>query len=131
MAGLEIVEGRERDASRQRRCNERAAAALAAVDIQLETEEQGEMRKRMRLYRTASSVAKLNLSRREKSESDNGLRRSGRVKRATRAVQPQLSQIEQGLIPAPGAKGKFGALNVKKRQNTKVSRLEDEFELIE
>ena len=38
-------------------------------------------------------------------ESDDGKpRRSGRVRRVTRIVEPQLSQIEKGLIPAPGAK---------------------------
>ena len=67
----------------------------------------------------------------EKSESDNEPRRSGRVRRVTRALQSQLSQIEHGLIPAPGAKGKARALGVKKRQNTKVSQLEDEFKLVE
>jgi hypothetical protein len=52
----------------------------------------------------------------------------------TRALQSQLSQIEHGLIPAlpaPSAKGKARALGVKKRQNTKVSQLEDEFKLVE
>jgi hypothetical protein len=57
-------------------------------------------------------------------------RRSGRVRRATRIVESQLSQIEKGLIPAPGAKARSRALSAKK-QNTKVSQLEHEFMLIE
>ena len=39
MTGLEIVEERERDASRQRRRDERAAVALATADIQLESQQ--------------------------------------------------------------------------------------------
>jgi hypothetical protein len=37
-------------------------------------------------------------------ESDNEPRRSGRVRQVTRIIESQLSQIEKGLIPAPGAK---------------------------
>ena len=62
---------------------------------------------------------------------DSEPRRSGRVRRATRIVESQLSQIEKGLIPAPGAKARARALNAKKKQNTKVSQLEHEFMLIE
>jgi hypothetical protein len=40
----------------------------------------------------------------EKSEIDNEPRRSGRVRRATRVVRSQLSQIEHRLIPAPGTR---------------------------
>ena len=58
-------------------------------------------------------------------------RRSGRVRRATRIVESQLSQIEKGLITAPGAKARSRALSAKKKQNTKVSQLEHEFMLIE
>jgi hypothetical protein len=65
------------------------------------------------------------------SDSDSEPRRSGRVRRATRIVESQLSQIEKGLIPAPGAKARARALNAKKEQNTKVSQLEHEFMLIE
>ena len=76
MAGLEIVEGREIEASRQRRCNERAAAALAAVDIQLETEEQGGNEKKNEAVPSSQlgSRAQLfeNSSSREKFESEMG-----------------------------------------------------------
>jgi hypothetical protein len=65
------------------------------------------------------------------SDSDSEPRRSGRVRRATRIVESQLSQIEKGLVPAPGAKARARALNAKKEQNTKVSQLEHEFMLIE
>jgi len=64
-------------------------------------------------------------------ESDGEPRRSGRVRRVTRIVESQLSQIEKGLIPAPGARAKVRALNAKKKQNTKESQLDHEFKLIE
>jgi hypothetical protein len=41
MLGTEIEEERERDALRQRRRNEKAAAALSAADTQLEERERG------------------------------------------------------------------------------------------
>jgi hypothetical protein len=41
MTGLEIAEEKERDASRQRRRDERAAANAAAADVQLEEHERG------------------------------------------------------------------------------------------
>jgi hypothetical protein len=63
--------------------------------------------------------------------SDGEPRRSGHVRRATRTVQSQLSQIEKGLIPAPGARAKVRALNAKKKKNTKESQLDPEFKLIE
>ena len=46
-------------------------------------------------------------------------------------MESQLSQIEKGLIPAPGVKARARALNAKKEQNMKVSQLENEFMLIE
>jgi hypothetical protein len=64
-------------------------------------------------------------------ESDSEPRRSSRVRRVTRIIESQLSQIEKGLIPAPGAKAKVRALNAKKKQNTKESQLDHEFKLIE
>ena len=64
-------------------------------------------------------------------ESDGEPRRSGRVRRVTRIVESQLSQIEKGLIPAPGARAKVRALNAKKKQNTKESQLDHKFKLIE
>jgi hypothetical protein len=64
-------------------------------------------------------------------ESDNEPRRSSRVRGATRVAESQLSQIEKDLIPAPGVRAKVGALNAKKKQNTKVSQLDHEFKLIE
>jgi hypothetical protein len=39
MTGLEIIEERERDASRQRRKDERLAAASVAADIRMEARE--------------------------------------------------------------------------------------------
>jgi len=41
LQGGDIEEGRERDVSRQRRCDGKAAAALAAADAQLEEWERG------------------------------------------------------------------------------------------
>jgi hypothetical protein len=64
-------------------------------------------------------------------ESDGEPRRSGRVRRVTRIVESQLSQIEKGLIPAPGARAKVRALNAKKKQNTEESQLDHDFKLIE
>jgi len=58
-------------------------------------------------------------------------RRSGRVKRSTRTVESQNWQVEHGLIPAPGAKARVRALNAKKKENTKTSQLDPEFELVE
>jgi len=58
-------------------------------------------------------------------------RRSGRVKRSTRAVESQNWQVKHGLIPAPGARARVRALNAKKKENTKTSQLDPEFELIE
>jgi hypothetical protein len=42
----------------------------------------------------------------------------------------QQWQIEHGLIPAPGAKGKARVLNAKK-ENAETSQLENEFRLSE
>jgi hypothetical protein len=58
-------------------------------------------------------------------------RRSGRVKKPTAVVESQQWQIEHGLIPAPGAKGKARALNAKKKKNAETSQLENEFRLSE
>jgi hypothetical protein len=58
-------------------------------------------------------------------------RRSGRVKRSTRTVESQNWQVEHGLIPAPSAKARVRALNAKKKENTKTSQLDPEFELVE
>jgi hypothetical protein len=67
----------------------------------------------------------------ESSDCDGGdePRRSGRVKRATRALESQQWQVEHGLIPALGSKGKARALNKKRAQNTKTSQLEHEYRL--
>jgi hypothetical protein len=53
------------------------------------------------------------------SGSDNGSepRRSGRVKRRTIAMESQQWQIENGLIPDPGARARAKALNAKKKKN--------------
>jgi hypothetical protein len=64
------------------------------------------------------------------NESDGKPRRSGRVRRATRTIQSQLSQIEKGFIPAPNARAKARALNAKKKKNTKESQLDHDFKLI-
>jgi hypothetical protein len=64
-------------------------------------------------------------------QSDGEPRRSGHVKKPTQAVESQQWQINHGLIPAPGAKGKVRALNAKKRKNAETSQFENEFELLE
>jgi len=64
-------------------------------------------------------------------QSDGESRRSGRVKKPSRAAELQQWQIDYGLIPAPGAKGKAKALNAKKKKNIEPSQLNDEFELLE
>jgi hypothetical protein len=46
-------------------------------------------------------------------------------------VESQNWKVEHGLIPAPGAKARIGALNAKKKENTKTSQLDPEFELVE
>ena len=65
----------------------------------------------------------------EEEPSDGEPRRSGRVKKASRTIQSQQEQIELGIIPAPGARGKTSALNAKKKKNTETSQLRNEFEL--
>jgi hypothetical protein len=45
--------------------------------------------------------------------------------------ESQNWQVEHGLIPAPGAKARVRALNAKKKENTKTSQLDPEFELVE
>jgi hypothetical protein len=77
-----------------------------------------------------SQVQPLEISSSDESNNSEP-RRSGRIRRATRIVESQLSQIEKGLISAPGAKARSRALSVKKKQNTKVSQLEHEFMLME
>jgi len=64
-------------------------------------------------------------------QSDGEPRRSGRVKKSSGADESQQWQIDHGLIPAPGAKGKAKALNAKKKKNIEPSQLNDEFELLE
>jgi hypothetical protein len=64
-------------------------------------------------------------------QSNSGPRCSGRVKKPSRVVESQQWQIDHGLIPAPGAKGRVRALNTKKKKNTEISQLENEFELLE
>src|ERR1700722_17306103 len=65
------------------------------------------------------------------SESDGEPRRSGCVKKASKVIESQQWQIDHGLIPAPGAKGKARALNAKKKKSIETSQLKDEFELVE
>jgi hypothetical protein len=62
-------------------------------------------------------------------DGDDEPRRSGRVKRSTRALESQRWQVEHGLIPAPGPKAKARALNKKRAQNTKASQLDHEYRL--
>ena len=65
------------------------------------------------------------------SSSDSEPRRSGRVKRRTIAMESQQWQIENGLIPDPGARARAKALNAKKKKNIQTSQLENEFRLSE
>ena len=177
MTGLEIAEERERDASRQRRRDERAAAALAAADEALATQVEEKLTEekmvetawaadtQLQLHKyqqgqssslteasvdSADSKGKARLgsqlgsqaqpveilssdenSDSERSDCDsNEPRRSGRVRRSTRAIESQQWQVEHGLIPAPGAKAKARALNKKKKENSKTSQLDHEFRLI-
>jgi hypothetical protein len=62
---------------------------------------------------------------------DSEPRRSGRVKKPSVVMESQQWQIEHGLIPAPGAKGKARALNAKKKKNVETSQLENEFRFSE
>jgi MULE transposase-like protein len=62
-------------------------------------------------------------------DGDDEPRRSGRVKRSTRALESQQWQVEHELIPAPGSKAKARALNKKRAQNTKTSQLDHEYRL--
>jgi hypothetical protein len=64
-------------------------------------------------------------------QSDCEPRRSGHVKKPSRVVESQQWQIDHGLIPTPGAKGKARALNTKKKKNEEISQLQDGFELLE
>jgi hypothetical protein len=85
-------------------------------------------------YQLGSQAQPLEISSSDKSldhNSDDEPRRSGRVKRSTRAVESQNWQVEHGLIPALGARARVRALNAKKKENTKTSQLDLEFELIE
>jgi hypothetical protein len=63
--------------------------------------------------------------------SSSELRRFGRAKKVTRAIQSQQEPIEMGLISAPGARAKTRALNAKKRKNIETSQLKNEFGLVE
>ena len=160
MTELEIAEERERDASRQRRREEHEAAATAAVEERLEAkekerEEEQEMlaanwlafsapadveTDEVKQPQVAPDVASeeafldsepFNISSDDSDGESCRPRRSGRVKKPSRAIQSQQEKIELGLIPAPGARAKARALNAKKKKNIEVSQLEDEFELIE
>jgi len=151
---------RKRDASRQRRREEHEAAATAAVEERLEAkekerEEEQEMlaanwlafsapadveTDEVKQPQVAPDVASeeafldsepFNISSDDSDGESCRPRRSGRVKKPSRAIQSQQEKIELGLIPAPGARAKARALNAKKKKNIEVSQLEDEFELIE
>ncbi|KAN0068510.1 hypothetical protein V8E54_013234 [Elaphomyces granulatus] len=158
MTGPEIAEERERDALRQRRREEHEAAATAAVEERLEAkekerEEEQEMlaanwlafsapadveTDEVKQPQVAPDVASeeafldsepFNISSDDSDGESCRPRRSGRVKKPSRALQSQQEKIELGLIPAPGARAKARALNAKKKKNIEVSQLEDEFEL--
>ncbi|KAN0066635.1 hypothetical protein V8E54_010052 [Elaphomyces granulatus] len=160
MTGLEIAEERERDASRQQRREEHEAAATAAVEERLEAKEKEREEEQAMLAanwlafsapadvetdevkqpQVAPDVAleeafldsePFNISSDDSDGESCRPRRSGRVKKPSRAIQSQQEKIELGLIPAPGARAKARALNAKKKKNIEVSQLEDEFELIE
>jgi hypothetical protein len=62
---------------------------------------------------------------------DGEPRRSGRVKKNSRVIESQQWQIDNGLIPTPGARAKARALNAKKKKNIETSQLVDNFELLE
>ena len=56
------------------------------------------------------------------SETDDSPRHSGRDERVTRTIESQQWQIDQGLLPGPGARGIVRALNAKKKKlNTETS----------
>jgi hypothetical protein len=173
MTRLEIIKEKERDASQQRRCDEREAAASVATNKALEAyEREGEgerdLVKAVWVANTQLQLSQLStqdadrdqhyesssLSDSLKSASDNEddagpscqlgsqaqpleisssdePRRSGQVKRSTRTVESQNWHVEHGLIPAPSTKARVRALNAKKKENTKTSQLDPEFEFVE
>ena len=65
------------------------------------------------------------------SDDDDEPRRSSRVLKPSKTMESQQWQIENGLIPAPGARSKARALNAKKKRNVHTSQLENEFRLSE
>jgi hypothetical protein len=73
----------------------------------------------------------ISLSNESSDHNSDKPRRSGQVKRSTRTIESQNWQVEHGLIPAPGAKARDRALNAKKKENTKTSQLDPEFEFVE
>jgi hypothetical protein len=157
MTGLEVAEERERDASRQRRRDARQAAANEAAEKEIDRREEEKMLEAEWIADTQLQLSQLSYldadeglpepgsqalpltvssdsstsSDTSDGQSDSEPRRSGRVKRSTRAVESQQWQIEHGLIPAPGARTQARALNAKKKKNTKESQLDHEFKLIE
>jgi hypothetical protein len=155
MTGLEVAEEKERDASQQRRRDERQAAANEVAEKEMDKREEEKMLEAEWIADTQLQLSQLlhldadegllepgsqalpltvssdNSSDTSDGQSDSEPRRSGRVKRSTKAVESQQWQIEHGLIPAPGARAKARALNAKKKKNTKESQLDQEFRLIE
>ena len=159
MTQTEIAEDKERDASRQRRRDEREAAALAAADLQLEARDQARTERGDIVEAAWVADTQLQLSQLSyldadadaaddeveapaelgsqaqpveisSSDGDDEPRRPGRVKRSTRVLESQQWQVEHRLIPAPGSKAKARALNKKRSQNTKTSQLDHQYELI-
>jgi hypothetical protein len=157
MTGLEVAEGRERDASWQRRRDERQAAANEAVEKEMDKREKEKMLEAEWIADTQLQLSQLSYlgadeglpepssqalpltvssdspgsSDTADGQSDGEPRHSGRVKRSTRAVESQQWQIEYGLIPACSARAQARAINAKKKKNTKESQLDHEFKLIE
>jgi hypothetical protein len=158
MTGLKVAEERERDALQQQRRDERQAAANKAAKKEIDRREEEKMLEAewiadtqlqlsqlsylnadegllepgtQSLPLTVSSDSSSTSSDTSDGQSDGEPRRSGCVKRSTRAVELQQWQIEHGLIPAPSARTQARALNTKKKKNTKESQLDHEFKLIE
>jgi hypothetical protein len=135
MTGLEVAEEKERDASRQRRRDERQAAADEASMKEIERREEDNIQQAEWIADTQLQLSQLSYldadgelskphnepgsqaqplaisSDSSDGQSDCEPRRSGRVKKASRTVESQEWQVNHGLIPAPGAKSRARALN--------------------
>jgi hypothetical protein len=130
MTGLEAAEERERDLSRQRRHQEREAAALATVDKAVEEKGKERMEKCEWVAETQLRLGQLSqlsrlsspedeLPRNEATDNEIILPTRSRPIRACRPSTKQESQewqIAHGLIEDPKARAKEKALNRKKQK---------------